>query len=58
MQGGKLIVYGCMSGKPLMLPWQQWVFDGIDVSTHTHIIPSHPISKAIFPHNLTCTFSQ
>eukprot|EP00878_Enallax_costatus_P036200 GHUV01040572.1.p2 GENE.GHUV01040572.1~~GHUV01040572.1.p2 ORF type:complete len:109 (-),score=48.88 GHUV01040572.1:444-770(-) len=32
LQGGRLIVYGCMSGKAPAWPWQAWVFRGLQVS--------------------------
>lgn len=33
MQGGQLVIYGCMSGKAPTWPWQQWVFRNLEVST-------------------------
>jgi hypothetical protein len=32
MQGGKLVCYGCMSGKPTTWAWQTFVFKGLHVS--------------------------
>ena len=31
IQGGRLVVYGCLSGKPPVWPWQAWVFRGLQV---------------------------
>lgn len=31
-QGGRLTVYGCMSGRPASWPWQAWVFKGLQVN--------------------------
>eukprot|EP00775_Hariotina_reticulata_P002103 gene2103-2422_t len=31
-QEGKVVVYGCMSGKPTAWTWQSWVFKGLSVS--------------------------
>lgn len=32
LQGGRLIVYGCLSGKSPSWSWQSWVFRGLQVS--------------------------
>eukprot|EP00882_Tetradesmus_deserticola_P024892 GHRQ01027243.1.p2 GENE.GHRQ01027243.1~~GHRQ01027243.1.p2 ORF type:complete len:112 (-),score=39.25 GHRQ01027243.1:63-398(-) len=32
LQGSKLVVFGCLSGKAPMWPWQAWVFKGLQVS--------------------------
>lgn len=32
LQGSKLVVYGCLSGKAPSWPWQAWVFRGLQVS--------------------------
>jgi len=32
LQEGKVVVYGCMSGKPTAWTWQSWVFKGLQVS--------------------------
>jgi hypothetical protein len=32
LQGSKLVVYGCLSGKAPTWPWQAWVFKGLQVS--------------------------
>ena len=29
LQGGQVVVYGCLSGKTPALDWQTWVFRGI-----------------------------
>jgi len=31
MQGGQLVIYGCLSGKSPVWPWQSWVFRGLQV---------------------------
>ena len=43
LQGGQLVVYGCLSGKPPTWPWQSWVFRGLSVSrllSHSPLLPS------------------
>eukprot|EP00882_Tetradesmus_deserticola_P029037 GHRQ01032425.1.p2 GENE.GHRQ01032425.1~~GHRQ01032425.1.p2 ORF type:complete len:107 (-),score=34.74 GHRQ01032425.1:4-324(-) len=32
LQGSKLVVFGCLSGKAPTWPWQAWVFKGLQVS--------------------------
>ncbi len=31
VQGGQLVIYGCMGGKPPSWPWQSWVFKDLQV---------------------------
>ena len=31
MQGGHLVIYGCMEGKAPAWPWQSWVFKDLQV---------------------------
>ena len=31
LQGGQLVIYGCLSGKSPVWPWQSWVFRALQV---------------------------
>lgn len=31
VQGGQLVIYGCMGGKAPSWPWQSWVFKDLQV---------------------------
>ena len=47
LQGGQLVVYGCLSGKPPTWPWQSWVFRGLSVShspSHITLLSSFTLS--------------
>ena len=32
LQGGQMVIYGCMGGKPPTWPWQSWVFKDLRVT--------------------------
>lgn len=42
-RGGRLVVYGCLSGLPPCWPWQAWVFKGLQVSGYH--LPRHMTGK-------------